>query len=230
MVVSKELQSWYKLIPYIYSESQYFGQSSQEQLKKSLSPDTYQKLANWIEQKASLLQASRQLNCSLVTLAKAVYPYVKKSWIKLLANDPQDYLKYSANQKKKTPHIIYIDNDVTNGKNVEYILKQRNYQLTVVQDSIEALSVILKTQPDAILCNVDMPQLSGYELCTMLQNSQIGRQIPIILLAEREDFLDLAKAKVVCASDYLTKPFENNELLMSIEKHLKVMDKEKNEI
>ncbi|AFZ37050.1 response regulator receiver protein [Stanieria cyanosphaera PCC 7437] len=219
--VLKELQYWYKLTPYIHSETQYFSNCHQEQLKKKLAAKTYQTVSNWIQHKTSLLQASRQLNCSVVALAKTVYPYLTKSWIKLLAEDSQDYLKKSINNNQQTSHIIYIDNDVTNGKNVEYILKQRNYKLTVVQDSIEALSLILKTQPDAILCNVDLPQITGYELCSMLQNSQISRQIPIILVAECEDCLDLEKAKLVCTGDYLIKPFINDELLILLEKHIK---------
>lgn len=220
-LVLKELQDWYKLTPYIYSEAQYFGNCRQEQLQKNLAADTYQTLINWIEHKTSLLQASRQLNCSVVALAKTVYPYLQKSWIKLLVNDSQDYIKQSFYNNQQTLHIIYVDNDVTNGKNVEYILKQRNYKLTVVQDSIEALSLILKTQPNAILCNVDMPQINGYELCSMLQNSQMSRQIPIILVAESEDCLNLEKVKLVCTGDYLIKPFVNDELLMLLEKHLK---------
>ncbi|GAB4225989.1 MAG: response regulator [Stanieria sp.] len=219
-LVAKELQDWYKLTPYIYSEAQYFSSCHQEQLQKNLAADTYQTIINWIQYKTSLLQASRQLNCSLVALAKTVYPYIQKSWIKLLVNDSQDYLKQSGNHNQQTSHIVYIDNDVTNGKNVEYILKQRNYKLTVVQDSIEALSLILKTQPNAILCNVDMPQITGYELCSMLQNSQMSRQIPIILVAECEDCLDLEKVKLAGTGDYLIKPFVNDELLMLLEKHL----------
>lgn len=65
-----------------------------------------------------------------------------------------------------------------------------------------------------------MPELDGYELCAMLRRSSIFRQTPIIMLTAKDLFIDRVKARMVGATDYLTKPFADSELLMLIEKHL----------
>lgn len=216
--LKNQVSLWKQFYPYIRSPHQYFTISDREQLRLGLSRQIYQTLSDWTDQKASLLQLSRAMNCSVVQLAKAIYPYIKKGWVNLSDLDKPPGL--SPETVRKKPHIICIDNDVTNGKKVEYILKQKGYDLTIVKNSIEALSIILTIRPTLILCNINMPQFSGYELCTVLQHIEICQQIPIIMLTDRDDFIDRLKAKLVSATDYLTKPFTKNELLALVEKHL----------
>jgi twitching motility two-component system response regulator PilG len=218
--LKNQVSLWKQFYPYIRSPHQYLTIGDREQLRLGLSRQIYQTLSDWTDKKASLLELSRSINCSVVQLAKAIYPYVRKGWVKLSARERDKSLGFFPETVREKPHIICIDNDVTNGKKVEYILKQKGYDLTIVKNSIEALSIILTIRPTLILCNINMPQFSGYELCTMLQHIQICQQIPIIMLADRDDFIDRLKTKLVSATDYLTKPFTKNELLALVEKHL----------
>ena len=75
-------------------------------------------------------------------------------------------------------------------------------------------------KPDLILCDIAMPELSGYEICAMLRNSTAFHQTPIIMLTGIEGFIDRVKARIVGATHYLTKPFGENELLMLVEKYI----------
>lgn len=218
--IKNQVSLWKQFYPYIRSPYQYLAICDRQQLRLCLSKQTYQTLSEWTNKKAFLLQLSRYLNCSVVQLAKAIYPYVRKGWVKLSDNNRNQSLGFFPKTVGEKPKIICIDNDVTNGKKVEYILKQRGYELTIIKNSIEALSIILTIRPTLILCNINMPQFSGYELCTMLQHIKICQQTPIIMLADQDNFLDRVKAKVVSATDYLTKPFTQNELLALVEKHL----------
>jgi twitching motility two-component system response regulator PilG len=223
-IIKNQVSLWKQFYPYIRSPHQYLAIREPEQLRLYLSKQTYQTLSDWTDKKASLLQSSRSINCSVVQLAQAVYLYVRKGWVTLSDNARDKSLGFFPETVREKPHIICIDNDVTNGKKVEYILKQKGYDLTIVKNSLEALSIILAIRPTLILCNINMPQFSGYELCAMLQHIQICQQTPIIMLADRDDFIDRVKAKLVSATDYLTKPFTKNELLALVEKHLGSID------
>jgi twitching motility two-component system response regulator PilG len=65
-----------------------------------------------------------------------------------------------------------------------------------------------------------MPHLEGYELCGMLRQSTAFRQTPIIMLTGKDGFIDRVRARMVGATDYLTKPFGANELLMLLERYI----------
>ncbi|MHC5729773.1 MAG: response regulator, partial [Nostoc sp.] len=82
------------------------------------------------------------------------------------------------------------------------------------------LSLVFQLKPDLILCDIAMPELEGYEVCAMLRHSTAFRLIPIIMLTGKDGFIDRVKANMVGATDYLTKPFTDTELLMLVEKYI----------
>ena len=217
-----QLHLWKQFSPYIQSPHQHLILSDRKKLCSGVSVKTYKTLSTWAEKKFSLLRLSRQLNYSLVYLAKALYPCIKKGWVKLVDQEKQiTQLSFLASKTTK-PHIVCIDDEMTIGKNVEYILKQRGYDSTIITNPIEALTTILQIKPDLIICNLDMPQLTGYDLCNMLQSSRIFRQIPIIVIHERENCLTRLRAKILSSTDYLSKPFTQNELLILVERYLSI--------
>jgi twitching motility two-component system response regulator PilG len=69
-----------------------------------------------------------------------------------------------------------------------------------------------------------MPELDGYEICAMLRKSTAFRQTPIVMLTGKDGFIDRVKARMVGATDYLTKPFGESELLMLVEKYVGLGD------
>jgi twitching motility two-component system response regulator PilG len=80
--------------------------------------------------------------------------------------------------------------------------------------------MVFNQQPDLILCDIAMPELDGYELCAMLRRSSPFHQTPIIMLTGKEGFIDRVWARLSGATDYLTKPFREQELLMLVEKYI----------
>ena len=218
--IGGQLQLWKQFSPYIQSPHQQLILSDENQLSKNVSAKNYKTLSIWAEKKLSLLRLSRQLNYSVVYVAKALYPLVKKGWIKLVDNDEQIPQNAILARKISKPHIVCIDDEVTIGKNVEYILKQRGYDSTIITNPIEALTTILQVKPDLIICDLDMPQLNGYELCNMLQNSRAIRPIPIIIISEQDNCLTRLRARIVSSTNYLSKPFTKNELIILVERCL----------
>ena len=218
-----QLQLWKQFSPYIKSPHDYLVLSDEKQLCDGLSLKTYKTLSIWAEKKLSLLRLSRQLNYSLVYIAKALYPSAKKGWIELVDNQKQPTQNVALAKRITKPHIVCIDDEMTIGKNVEYILKQRGYDSTIITDPIEALTTILQVKPDLIICDLDMPQLNGYELCNMLQSSRALRPIPIIVISEQENCLTRLRARILSSTNYLSKPFTKNELLILVERCLSIV-------
>jgi twitching motility two-component system response regulator PilG len=219
----RQLQQWKQFHPHIQSPDRGFTLGDEAQLQAALPSQAYQSLSRWADGKTSLRQISRYLNRDLLTLAKGIYPYAERGWIHLV--DPISHRKQksqSRGEEKETnnpPQIVCIDDDMTVGKKVEYILKERGYRATAIGNPLQALSLVFQLKPNLIFCDITMPQLEGYEICSMLRCSEAFRRTPIIMLTGKETFLDRVKARMVGATDYLTKPFGERELLLLLEKY-----------
>jgi twitching motility two-component system response regulator PilG len=215
-----QIKKWKQFFPQITSLDQCLLIKQGEKLSTVLSERAYSSFRQWSDGRTSLRQLLRYLNCNPATLAQAIDPYLKKGWLKLTDSNLSIDLELSNDRSKRQPQVIYINNDVTIGRNVEYILKLKGCRSTLVEEPIQALELIFQDKPDLILCDSMIPKLNGYELCSMLRSSQSFRLTPIIMLTEANRDLDRAKSKIAGATDYLSKPFQENELLMLIEKHL----------
>ena len=136
------------------------------------------------------------------------------------------YDENSANVNSSIAENIYtiacIDDSPTILKSIKSFLDESAFFVITINDPVKALMQILRHKPDLILLDVEMPNLDGYELCSLLRRHSIFKNTPIIMVTGRTGFLDKAKAKMVRASGYLTKPFNQAELLKIVFKHLMI--------
>lgn len=116
--------------------------------------------------------------------------------------------------------IACIDDSPTILHTINAFLDDSSFAVSMINDPIKALMQVVRTQPDLILLDVGMPNLDGYELCSLLRKHPKFKGIPIIMVTGNTGFIDRAKAKLVGASGYLTKPFTQSELLKMVFKHL----------
>ncbi len=224
--VFKQVQEWKQLYPYIQSPDQCPILTDVKRLRSSLASSTVEKLQHWADGKTSLRQLARYLNRDVLILAKAIYPYVQHGFIHIVSQDTvpslthkQDTVEYSKeNQQLQT--IVCIDDAATICETVQSILQLQGYNAIAFTNPLEALNAVFQLQPHLILCDIVMPDLDGYELCAMLRHSSAFRLVPIIMLSGKSSYIDRAKANMVGATDYLAKPFDETELLLSIAKHL----------
>jgi two-component system, chemotaxis family, response regulator PixG len=94
------------------------------------------------------------------------------------------------------------------------------YQLTKLADPIKASSIIFRLKPDLILMDITMPGINGYKLCSLFRSSAALAQTPIIMVTGNKGLVDRVRANIVGATDYLAKPFTEQDLLALVEKHL----------
>ncbi|MCL6433731.1 MAG: response regulator [Leptolyngbyaceae cyanobacterium HOT.MB2.61] len=228
----KQVQEWKQFYPQIQSPDQCLVIADAEQLQASLSRNTFHSFSRYADGKTSIRQIARYLNRDILTVARAIYAYVQKGVIQLV-DAPLPELAGAGGVSKlarskdfgqwhetRTPRVVCIDDGVTIRQTVEQILNQNGYEAMAIANPLDALSQVFQLKPDLILCDIAMPELDGYELCAMLRKSTAFRQIPIVMLTGKDGFIDRVKARMVGATDYLTKPFGESELLMLVEKYV----------
>jgi twitching motility two-component system response regulator PilG len=121
---------------------------------------------------------------------------------------------------KGTYTIACIDDSPTVLNAINSFLDDKSFSVVMINDPVRALMQVVRIKPDLILLDVEMPNLDGYELCSLLRKHSLFKTTPIIMVTGNTGFLDRAKAKLVRASGYLTKPFNQSELLKMVFKHL----------
>ena len=116
--------------------------------------------------------------------------------------------------------LIIEDNDSIREGVIE-ILEMAGYDVIEAENGKTGVEMAQKHLPEVILCDIMMPELDGYGVLYMLSKSVQTSSIPFIFLTAKADHNDLRKGMEMGADDYLTKPFDDMELLTAIEVRLK---------
>ena len=117
-------------------------------------------------------------------------------------------------------NILIVDDTIANLRLLVNLLRENGYKVRPVTDGNLALKVVQQSQTDLILLDIVMPNLSGYQVCKILKNDRATREIPVIFLSALSEGLDKAKAFQMGGADYITKPFEFEEVLARIANQL----------
>lgn len=118
---------------------------------------------------------------------------------------------------------ILIVDDIPANLNVLYdTLAKENYEVLAAPSGEIALKNAQRANPDLILLDIVMPDINGYEVCRRLKQNQATADIPVIFITIREEKESLSKAFGAGGVDYITKPFEKEELLLRVETHLRI--------
>ncbi|MBL0047599.1 MAG: response regulator [Bacteroidetes bacterium] len=117
--------------------------------------------------------------------------------------------------------ILLIEDNEDVRENTAEILGLAQYQVYTAKNGKEGVEMVQKEQPDLIICDIMMPVLDGYGVLHMLSKNEKTASIPFIFLSAKAERTDLRKGMELGADDYLTKPFDDVELLNAIESRLK---------
>lgn len=118
--------------------------------------------------------------------------------------------------------IIVIEDNTDVRENLTEILQLAGYKTISAANGKEGLIKINETKPDLILCDVMMPELDGFGVLKILSGTPHLATIPFIFLTAKAEKFDFRKGMSLGASDYITKPFDDTDLLQSIETRLKI--------
>ncbi len=117
--------------------------------------------------------------------------------------------------------ILIIEDNLEVRENTAELLELANYEVDTAENGKLGVEKVKAFQPDLIICDIMMPELDGYGVLYMLSKNQETASIPFIFLSAKSEKVDFRKGMNLGADDYLTKPFEEMELLDAIETRLK---------
>ncbi|WP_016950370.1 response regulator [Anabaena sp. PCC 7108] len=127
---------------------------------------------------------------------------------------------YSRPTDKRNYTIFCVDDSPMVLNAIRGFLDEQIFSVIGVTDSLKALMEIFRVKPDMILLDVTMPNLDGYEVCSLLRKQASFRNTPVIMVTEKPSLIDRAKAKLVRASGCMTKPVNQGDLLKIIFQHM----------
>ncbi|MGL5941265.1 MAG: response regulator [Waterburya sp.] len=211
----------------------------------SLDHKTLKELAQLLIGRTSIRQLSLLLNKDELYVAQILSPYIEAKIIYL--HHPQtpldklppiprarktveqpsvgtiqnkNTLNTSDSTNTKLWKIICIDDSPTILSEIQRFLNQKQFQITAIDDPVQAVSQIFQINPDLILLDITMPRINGYKLCGLLRSSGNCDQTPIIMVTGNTGLIDKARAKLAGATDYFTKPFTQQGLRDMVAKYL----------
>lgn len=122
-------------------------------------------------------------------------------------------------EKKKK--ILIVEDEFFLAETIRARLEHQGYEISYADNGAEALALLEKTPVDLILMDVTMPVMDGWEATKKIRSHPKLKEIPVIFLTARAQHEDHLKAHEAGGSDYLSKPFESDELLRVVEKWIK---------
>ncbi len=120
----------------------------------------------------------------------------------------------------KSSLILIVDDNISNLQVLGALLSQKGYEIAVATDAEKALEFLENDSPDLILLDIMMPGTDGYELCQKIKSIEKLNEIPVLFLTALTDPDDIVKGFDSGAVDYISKPFNNAELLARIKTHI----------
>ncbi|MGL5195671.1 MAG: response regulator [Chroococcales cyanobacterium] len=131
-------------------------------------------------------------------------------------------LNKSRESQNNRPNILVVDDTPDNVRLLSSVLTDNGYRVCKALKGDMALTVCKNALPDLILLDVMMPGMDGYEVCKCLKQQETTRQIPVIFLSALNEVEDKVKAFEAGGVDYISKPFQEAEVLSRVQTHLKL--------
>lgn len=120
--------------------------------------------------------------------------------------------------------ILVIDDNADIRENTAEILELAGYKTITAENGKKGVEAAIRGKPSLIICDIMMPELDGYGVLHLLRKNQETQNIPFIFLTAKTERSDLRKGMEMGADDYVTKPFEDIELLNAVEVRLKRLE------
>ena len=191
--------------PYV-KDVQQFAQAVYQ--RKTGKPQQIDLLTKTLSQNLSLYEVAHQLKMDILKLATFVQP--------LIHNGIMDVNPYRSLQDDNRLVVACIDDSKTVQRNVKLILEAAGYRVVELMEPARVLTMLVRDKPNLVLMDISMPEIDGYELCRMLRLSTALKTVPIVMLTGRDGLVDRIRARMVGANNYITKPFQPEQLLNTV--------------
>ena len=133
----------------------------------------------------------------------------------------------AASRDSERLHVMVVDDSITVRKVTTRLLERNGFRVWTAKDGVDALGQLQDNVPDIMLLDIEMPRMDGFELATHMRNDDRLKHVPVIMITSRTGDKHCKHAKQIGVNDYLGKPYQESELLESIQN---LIDVRKNEV
>ena len=116
--------------------------------------------------------------------------------------------------------ILVVDDSPTVRKLISGKLEKCGHSVICAVDGMDALAKINEVIPDLVLLDITMPRLDGYQVCKLIRNNEITKDIPIVMISGKDGFFDKVRGRMAGSTGYITKPFGPDTLMKTIETYI----------
>ncbi len=119
------------------------------------------------------------------------------------------------------PIVLIVDDSPTVRKIVQLTLQREGITVVAASDGLGALAAVQDYQPDLVLLDISLPNnMDGFHICQIIRKKSEFRDLPVIMLSGRDGLFDKMHGRMVGSTDYMTKPFDSNELAQTVRRYL----------
>lgn len=225
--VQQLCQSWQdaQLVKYSPNNAPIIKQP--EELQKRTSSQMYKTLNQVLDGQRTLRDLAMLMKRDVLQVTRSLLPYIQSDLVELISipdlptpGAPPDLKTHVLIPQPKSSVIACVDDSPLICQTMESLLVAAGYKFVSVDDPLRAFATLLASKPDLIFLDLVMPNTNGYEICTQLRKISYFRNTPILILTGNDGIVDRVRAKLVGASDFLSKPIEAGTVLSMIRKHL----------
>jgi len=201
-----------------------------EALAQIVPEKSYQNLVRLLDGKKTLRDLAFLMKKDIFQLAAYFIPYLHKGIIQFIEiKDINGPVKQIVANKQKiasrkvnpnSPLIISIDDRPAMSKLLGRIVEKAGYRFLAINDNLNAVARVIEQNPHLIFLDIDMPVINGYEICSQLRRVPELKDTPIVMLTGHSGIIDKARAKMVGATGFMTKPIEFEDIIRAVQKYL----------
>jgi chemotaxis family two-component system response regulator PixG len=209
-----------------------------ELLQSSVPAPVYATLTQVIDGDKTLREIATLIQKNPVILTQSLIPYIRKGWMELvtiadrpaaaIAQVPQPEPIPTINNAspptsslpKLSPLVACVEDGAVSRLLVEDIVKSQGYRFVGIEDSMRAVPTLLRHKPDLIFLDLMMPGINGYEVCSQIRKISALKDTPVVILTGNDGVVDQVRARMVGATDFLSKPIREDQIVGALRKFL----------
>lgn len=197
-----------------------------EELSNQVSANTYKLLTSLIDGNTTFRDLAIAMKRDVLVVMCSLLPYTQQGLFGLQNLDdlppPETVGSSLITTGVRNDHalIVCIDDNPKVCQVMERILKAAKYEFIGIQDSVQALPILLEKKPSLIFLDLVMPVANGYEICSQIRRASSLKKVPVVILTGNDGIVDRVRAKMVGATDFLGKPIDANKVLTLVQRHI----------
>ncbi|QDZ41221.1 response regulator [Euhalothece natronophila Z-M001] len=209
-----------------------------KELEEKTSPGVYKNLVKLVTGEQTLRDLSVLMKKEPIKIARSLQPYIREDIISLetvsdlatpeataetitqkqnlnrrAEDDEKTGSKDYSTPSNQRPLIAFVDDSEQSLQIMENIITKGGYEFLGINNPTEAIPCLLEKKPQLLFLDLIMPNTSGYELCSQLRKISSFKNLPIVIVTGNDGIVDRMRAKVVGASDFISKPIDRSQVL-----------------